>query len=107
MYGLVKVPKEEQDAMYGRLLRGIRADEGRRHKRTSLQRFAKDAHALGSKLRVLERMKCIVLISTDFEEILEGTIKVPPGATLKTRRALAEAIARGYAADAEAPEEAS
>ena len=37
-------------------------------------------------------------------EILEGTIKVPRGATLKTRRALAKAIARGYAAGAEAPE---
>jgi hypothetical protein len=68
---------------------------------------AKDARALGSKLHVLERMKGIVVVSKDFEEILEGTIKVPRGATLKTRRALAEAIARGYAADAEAPEEAS
>jgi ParB/RepB/Spo0J family partition protein len=104
MHRLVKVPKEEQDAMYMRLLRGIRDDEGRRHKRTRLQRLAKDAHALGSKLRALERMKCIVLVSKDFEEILEGTIKVPRGATLKTRRALAEAIARGYAAGAEAPE---
>jgi ParB/RepB/Spo0J family partition protein len=63
MYGLVKAPKEQQDAMYMRLLRGIRDDEGRRHKRTRLQRLAKDAHALGSKLRVLERMKCIVLVS--------------------------------------------
>lgn len=104
MYGLVKLPKDDQDAMYMRLLRGIGDDEGRRHKRTRLHRLAKDAHAFGSKLRVLERMKCIVLVSKDFEEILEGTIKVPRGATLKTRRALAEAIARGYADGAEVPE---
>ena len=102
MHALVKLPKDVQDAAYQRLLRGIRDDEGRRHKRTRLHRLAKDAHALGSKLRVLERMKCIVLVSKDFEEILEGTIKVPRGATLKTRRALAEAIARGYADGMEA-----
>lgn len=97
MHSLVKFPKEEQDAMYRQILRGSRDDEGRRHKRTRLHRLAKDAHELGSKLRVLERMKCIVLVSKDFEEILEGTLKVPRTATLRTRRALAEAIARGYA----------
>jgi hypothetical protein len=84
-----------QDAAYRRLLRGNDDDEGRRHKRSRLHRLAKDARELGSNLRVLERMKCIVLVSKDFEEILEGTLKVPRDATLKTRRALAEAIARG------------
>ena len=104
MHALVKIPKDMQDAEYGQLLRGIRDDEGRRHKQTRLQRLAKDAHALGSKLGALERMKCILIVSKDFEEILEGTLKVPRGATLKIRRALAEAIARGYADGAQAPD---
>jgi hypothetical protein len=101
---LTKIPKDQQEDQYQRLLRGIRDDEGRRHKRTRLQRLAKDAHELGAKLRKLEGMKCIVLVSKDFEEILEGTLEVPRGVTLRTRRALAEAIARGYADHAETPD---
>ncbi|MEO6598349.1 MAG: hypothetical protein ABIQ16_00650 [Polyangiaceae bacterium] len=45
-----------------------------------------------------------VLVSNDFEEILESTLKVSRVATIRTRRALADALARGYAESGAAPE---
>ena len=105
MDALIKVPKHEQEAKYRRLLRGKRDDQGPRHNQARLRRLAKHARDPGARLRGLERTKCIVLVSRDFEEILENTVHVPRSASLRTRCALAEAMAQGYCRERPAPED--
>ena len=48
-------------------------------------------------------MKYVVLASGDFEEMVEKVIKIPADATMRHRRALAEALAKGFAQGGPAP----
>ena len=101
MHSLIKVAIEQQNAQYDKLQRGAAYGDGRRHKGGRMQRLAKDAQEFGAALGMLARLKYIVPASSDFEEMVEKVIKIPAGATVQYRRALAEAMARGFAQSVE------
>jgi ParB family chromosome partitioning protein len=103
MHTLTKLPVEQQHAHYQKLQHGAADDQGRRHKRGRMQRLAEDAREIGSRLGVLVRLKYIVPASSDFEEMVETVIKIPASATVRHRRALADAMAQGFARGVQTP----
>jgi len=103
MYALSKVPRDDQWQEYRKLLKRRDDDDGRVHKRGRLQVLARYALDFGATLGKLARMKYVGSVSGDFEDMVENVIKIPASATAKERRALAQAMARGYADGVDAP----
>jgi ParB/RepB/Spo0J family partition protein len=97
MYVLTKVPRDDQWQAFQTVLRRRDDDEGRVWKRERLQALARRARAFGVTLGKLARMKYVDKVSADFEDMVENVIKIPGSATARHRRALAEAMAKGYA----------
>ncbi len=103
MYGLCKFPKSEQLDEFRKVLTGKTEDEGRVHKRGRLQALAKRAREFGVTLGTLARLEYVANVSADFEDMVENVIKIPGSATASHRRALADAMAKGYREGTEAP----
>jgi ParB/RepB/Spo0J family partition protein len=103
MYGLFKFPKLEQWDEFRKVLAGKTEDEGRVHKRGRLQALAKRARDFGVTLGTLARLEYVGSVSADFEEMVENVIRIPGTATARHRRALADAMAKGYREGAETP----
>jgi ParB/RepB/Spo0J family partition protein len=96
LYSLCKVPRTEQWERFHARLHRKEEKAGRTHRNGRLQRLAKNACEFGSTLGKLVRLKYVSEVSGEFEDMVENVIRIPGSTLARHRKALADAMAKGY-----------